>query len=181
MDSVKTVKAKKVIWVRQEAIEEMILLIRGCRVMVDRDLAKLYNVETKYLNRQVKRNIERFPPEFMFQLNAGEKKELVTNWHRFATLKHSSVLPYVFTEHGVAMLASVLNSQTAVSISIDIIKTFINLRRILFTHKRLALRLNQLEKRMAQKDTEVQAIFEAIRELMEPPPDKRKPKIGFHT
>ena len=82
----------------QEIIEQKIFLIRNQKVMIDRDLAELYDVETKYLNRQVKRNIERFPEEFMFQLSSAEKNELVTNWHRFGLLKHSSVLPYAFTE-----------------------------------------------------------------------------------
>jgi phage regulator Rha-like protein len=179
MGNKKFVEKLSVTLVPKEAIEAKIFLLRGCRVMIDRDLARLYNVETKYLNRQVRRNIERFPAEFMFQLNEKEKHELVTNWHRFGSLKHSLVLPYAFTEHGVAMLASVLNSAAAVNISIDIIKTFINLRKMLFSHKELAYKLDKLEKRIDQKDEEVQAIFEAIRELMEPPPAKRKPKIGF--
>ncbi|MCX6304672.1 MAG: ORF6N domain-containing protein [Bacteroidetes bacterium] len=93
-----------------EGIEHFILMIRGNRVMIDRDLAVIYGVETKYLNRQVKRNLDRFPIEFMFQLNLKETNELVTNWHRFSSLKHSSYLPYAFTEHGVAMIATVLNS-----------------------------------------------------------------------
>jgi hypothetical protein len=93
-----------------ETIENRILFIRGQKVMIDRDLAELYGVTTKYLNRQVKRNIERFPEAFMFTLSEQEKQELVTNWHRFDPIKHSVVFPYVFTEHGIAMLASVLNS-----------------------------------------------------------------------
>jgi len=105
--------------ITQGLIENNIFLIRGQKIMIDRDLAKLYGVETKYLNRQVKRNIGRFPGEFMFQLNPEEKNELVTKCHRFETMKHSSVLPYAFTEHGVAMLASVLKSETAVKISIQ--------------------------------------------------------------
>src|ERR1700756_1123981 len=94
-----------------EAIENRIFVIRKQKVVLDRDIAELYDVETKNLNRQVKRNIERFPPEFMFQLTEKEKNELVTNWHRFPPLKHSSSLPYVFTEYGIIMLASVLNSE----------------------------------------------------------------------
>ena len=105
----------------QEIIEQRIFLIREQKVMIDRDLAELFGVETKYLNRQVKRNIERFPKEFMFQLTKKEKNELVTNWHRFASLKHSSYPPFVFTEHGVAMLASVLNSKSAIKMSIHIV------------------------------------------------------------
>lgn len=113
-----------------ERIEERIFFIRGYKVMIDRDLAELYGVETKYLNRQVKRNKERFPDEFTFQLAPQEKEELVTICHRFKTLKHSSSLPYAFTEHGVAMLASVLKSSIAVQMSILIVKAFIKLREV---------------------------------------------------
>jgi len=162
-----------------EAIEQKIFLIRGHKVMIDRDLARLYGVETKYLNRQVRRNIERFPEEFMFKLTREEKDELVTICHRFKTLKHSSSLPYAFTEHGVAMLASVLKSEKAVKISIVIIKAFVRLRQILSTHKELAHKLAELEKKVEKHDTEIGAIFDAIRQLMAPPV-KPKKKIGFH-
>ena len=163
----------------ETVIEQRIFLIRGKKVMIDRDLAELYDVETKYLNRQVKRNKERFPEEFMFQLMPDEKAELVTNWHRFGSMKHSSVLPYAFTEHGVAMLASVLNSDTAVKISIIIIKTFVKLREVLSTHKELAYKLVELEHKVEKHDEDIQAIFEAIRKLMAPPLIKPKPQIGF--
>jgi len=165
----------------QEVVEQKIFMIRWHKVMVDRDLAELYGVETKYLNRQVRRNIGRFPEEFMFQLTKEEKDELVTNWHRLAAMKHSSNLPYVFTEHGVAMLASVLNSDRAIKISILIIKAFVKLREILATHKEPAHKLNELEKRIEKHDTEIQAIFEAIRQLMEPPPAKDRIITGFRA
>lgn len=147
--------------------------------MIDRDLARLYGVETKYLNRQVRRNIERFPEEFMFNLTREEKDELVTICHRFKTMKHSSTLPYAFTEHGVAMLASVLKSEKAVKISIVIIKAFVRLRRFLATHKELAHKLSELERKIAKHDEDIQAIFYAIKQLMTPP-EKPKRKIGFH-
>ncbi len=162
----------------QEIVEQRIFLIRKQRVMIDRDLAELYDVETKYLNRQVKRNIGRFPAEFMFQLTPDEKKELVTICHRFKTMKHSSAMPYAFTEHGVAMLASVLKSERAVKISINIIKTFVKLREILSTHKELAHKLKKLERKFENHDEEIHVIFEAIRQLMEPPETKKR-KIGF--
>jgi phage regulator Rha-like protein len=162
-----------------ERIISRIFYIRGKKVMIDRDLAGLYGVETKYLNRQVKRNKERFPEEFMFQLKVNEKDELVTNWHRFESMKHSSTLPYVFTEHGVAMLASVLDSERAVKISIIIIKAFVKLREILSTHKELAYKLGELERKIEKHDVEIHAIFEAIRKLMATPPIKPKPQIGF--
>src|SRR3972149_4284375 len=146
--------------------------------MVDRDLAELYGVETKHLNRQVKRNIQRFPEEFMLQLTIEERNQLVTISHRFKTMKHSSSLPYVFTEHGVAMLASVLKSDRAVKISINIIKAFVKLREMLSTHKELAHKLAQLERKIEKHDDEIKLIFDAIRELMKPPEAKTK-KIGF--
>ena len=148
--------------------------------MIDRDLAELYGVETKYLNRQVRRNIQRFPEEFMFKLTTEERNELVTICHRFSTMKHSSALPFAFTEHGVAMLASVLKSERAIKISISIIKTFVKLREIISTHKELAYKLSQLERKTEKHDTEIQAIFEAIRQLMTPP-EKPKHRIGFYN
>ena len=105
--------------VTNDTVEQRIFLIRGQKVMIDRDLAELYGVTTKNLNRQVKRNILRFPQEFMFQLTQEEKEQLVPIWHRFKTMKHSTSLPYVFTEHGVAMLASVLNSDRAIKIAVS--------------------------------------------------------------
>ena len=165
--------------VPEEVIEQRIFLIRDQKVMIDRDLAELYGVETKYLNRQVKRNRERFPEAFMFQLTQEEKKELVTNWHRFESLKHTTFLPYVFTEHGVAMLASVLNSERAIKISIHIIQTFVKLRQWVSAHKQLAQKLAQLERRMDRHDGEIQAIFDALRQMMIPP-EKPKRRIGFH-
>jgi len=163
----------------QEVIEQKIYLIRGHKIMIDRDLAELYGVETKYLNRQVKRNKDRFPAEFMFQLNNKEKQELVTNWHRFESLKHSTTPPYAFTEHGVAMLSSVLNSERAIKINIYIIKAFVRLRNVLSTNKELTHKLEQLERKTKKHDTEIQAIFEAIRQLMKPP-EQPKRRIGFH-
>jgi phage regulator Rha-like protein len=162
-----------------ENIESRIFLIRRHKVMLDRDLAELYEVETKHLNRQVKRNIQRFPEEFMFQLNVEERNQLVTICHRFKTMKHSSSLPYVFTEHGVAMLASVLKSDRAVKISINVIKAFIKLREILSTHKELAHKLAQLEQKIEKHDEEIKVVFDAIRKMMAPPPEPKKKKIGF--
>lgn len=164
--------------VPQENIENKILSIRGQRVMVDKDLAELYGVETKYLNRQVKRNINRFPKEFMFRLTKREKNELVTNWHRFKALKHSTTLPKAFTEHGVVMLAAVLNSRLAITISILVVKTFIRLRYFVLTHKKLANKLKMLEMRVDKHDEEIFSIFEAMHKLMALP-EKPKSKIGF--
>jgi len=141
--------------------------------MLDRDLAELYGVETKHLNRQVKRNIQRFPEEFSFRLNKSEKIELVTICHRFRSMKHSTSLPYVFTEHGVAMLASVLNSERAIKISIAIIKTFVKLKEIMCSHKELLLRLDALEIKYANHDNKIIEIFKAIQQLLLLPKDSR--------
>ena len=149
--------------------------------MIDRDLAQLYGVETKYLNRQVKRNIKRFPPEFMFQLTKREKEDVVTNWHHLTAIKFSYSLPFVFTEHGVAMLATILNSDRAITISINIIKVFIKLREIIIQHKFLAKKLEDLKRKVGKHDEEIKLILEAIRQLMVPPPEKPKNPIGFHA
>ena len=161
-------------------IENRIFIVRGQKVMMDRDLAELFGVETRHLNRQVRRNIKRFPKEFAFQLTRNEKNEVVPIWHHLRTVKFSRFLPYVFTEHGVAMLATVLNSEQAIRMSIAIIQTFVKLRETLAAHKELALKLRELENRIEKHDEEIAALFDAIRELMAPPA-KPKREIGFHT
>lgn len=171
----------------QEVVEKRIFLIRGQKVMMDRDLAKLYGVTTKNLKRQVRRNIERFPIEFMFQLTEKEWDELVPIWHQFKTRKHSYIVPFAFTEHGVAMLASVLKSERAIKVSLIIIKTFVRLREILLVHKDLAAKVEMLELqyknheiKFSQYDEHIAAIFEAIKKLMAPLPEPPKRRIGFH-
>ena len=161
-----------------DIIEQRIFVIRGKKVMIDRDLAELYGVETKYLNRQVRRNIARFPKEFMFRLSQSEKEELVTICHRFASMKHSVSKPYVFTEHGVVMLANVLKSHRAIHISVAIVKAFVRLRQILHSHTVLAKKIAELERRVESHDVEIQAIFEVIRKLIATPV-KSKRRIGF--
>jgi len=168
------------ILVPQERIEKIIFLIRGHKVILDRDLADLFGVKTRHLNRQVKRNIQRFPEEFMFQLTRKERDELVPIWHQFSKMKHSYALPYAFTEHGVAMLASVLNSERAIKMSIIIIKTFVKLREIVATHKEFALKLKELENRIEKHDFDIQEIIKALKQLLEPPLQPKK-RIGFHT
>ncbi len=164
-----------------QTIERRIFIIRGYKVMLDRDLAELFGVATKYLNRQVKRNIQRFPQEFMFRLTKKEKDELVPIWHQFKSMKHSSFLPYAFTEHGVAMLATVLNSERAIKMSIIIIKTFVKLRQALITHKNLECKLKELEHKVEHHETDIQEILQVIRKLLEPPAAKSKPPIGFRA
>lgn len=165
--------------VKSLTIQQRIFTIRGQRVMIDRDLAELYGVETKYLNRQVKRNKQRFPKRYVFQISKKELDELVTNWHRFESLKHSSSRPYAFTEHGVSMLSGVLNSPRAVDISLFIIDTFVQLRRAFFYQKELAYELSALRMRVDKHDEELVHIIEAIQELMVPPDPPPKRRIGF--
>ena len=161
-----------------ERIERAILLIRGHRVMLDTDLAAIYGVSTKRLNEQVRRNRTRFPEDFMFQLNAEEKEYVVANCDHLRRLKFSPHLPYVFTEHGAVMLASVLNSPIAVQASIQVVRAFIRLREVLLAHKELAKKLEILEKKY---DVQFRVVFDAIRQLMEPPEkETKRPRIGFH-
>lgn len=162
--------------ISHEMIARRIFVLRSQKVMIDRDLAELYGVETKYLNRQVGRNMARFPREFMFRLIKKEKDELVTNCHRFKKLKHSTVLPAVFTEHGVAMLSSVLNSKQAIEVNIAIIKIFIRLRELMRNHKDLERKIVALEKKY---DKQFKVVFSAIRQLIEQEQQPRE-KIGFH-
>jgi len=155
-----------------------ILLIRGQQVMIDADLASLYGVTTKALNQAVSRNEKRFPSDFMFRLTTVEKAELVTNCDRLQKLKHSSALPRAFTEQGVAMLSSILNSDRAIEVNIEIMRTFLRLRRILSTHKEPAKKLSELETNLQDHDEKISLIFDAIRQLMTPP-EKSQKKIGF--
>jgi hypothetical protein len=160
-----------------ERIEQRIVLIRGQKVMLDRDLAELYGVETKALNQAVKRNIDRFPDDFMFRLDESEKNKLVTNCDRFNSLKHASAFPFAFTEQGVAMLSSVLKSKQAVKVNIAIVRTFVQLRKMLESHVELAGKLEELE---SKYDKQFRIVFDALRELMAPPEPKKNP-IGFHV
>jgi ORF6N domain len=171
--------AKNEAIVKAAGIESRILLIRGHRVMLDADLAETYRTSTKALNQAVKRNIKRFPADFMFRLTKAEKDEVVTKCDHLRKLKFSPVLPLAFTEHGAVMLASVLSSATAVQASIAVVRAFVRLREIMTTHKELAQKLNELESRIEEHDQEIVAIFEAIREMMEPEAKPGK-MIGFH-
>ncbi len=163
-----------------ERIENRILLLRGQRVMLDRDLAELYGVSTKVLNQAVKRSNERFPTDFMFVLTKVEKDELVTNCDRFNSLKHSTVLPFAFTEYGALMLASVLNSPRAIEAGIYVVRAFVHLKEMLLTHKELAQKLKEFELKIETHDEQITAIFEAINHLLAPPPAPKR-KIGFEV
>ena len=165
-----------------ERIESRILVLRGHRVIMDVDLAELYGVEAKRLNEQVKRNIERFPEDFMFQLTPEEFSNLKSH---FATSSSGwggkRKLPYVFTEHGAIMAANVLNSQRAIEASVYVVRAFVRLRNLLATNKKLMYKLSELEKRLDSHDETIQALITAIRELMEPLSSEPKNRIGFKT
>jgi len=169
---------KEISIIPAERIEGIILFIRGHKVMLDVDLAILYGVTTKRLNEQVRRNKDRFPNDFMFQLSEEEKNELVANCDHLKRLKFSPYLPYAFTEHGAVMLASVLNSEIAVKASIQVVRAFVRLREMITTHKELARKLEELEQKY---DMQFKVVFDAIRQLMAPmSEEKPKPRIGFH-
>jgi ORF6N domain-containing protein len=160
------------------SIDTRIFMMRGQKIMVDSDLADLYRVATKVFNQAVRRNLNRFPKDFMFRLTAKEMKilrsQIVTSsWGGRRTL------PYAFTEQGVAMLSSVLNSERAVQVNIAIMRAFVKLREILTTHRELAEKIAELESKYRQHDDKIQDVFEAIRELLEPPQVSPKRRIGF--
>ncbi len=160
-----------------EKIDRAILIIRGYKVMLDSDLAEIYGVKTSRLNEQVKRNKDRFPEDFMFQLSSNEKQEVIANCDHLEKLKFSRTNPYAFTEHGTIMLANVLNTSTAIETSVLIVRAFVKLREILSTHKELERKILELE---SKYDNQFKLIFKAIRELMQQEQlDKNRPMIGY--
>lgn len=166
------------VMLQDESIMSRILLIRGKRVMIDKDLAELYGVSTKRLNEQVKRNLKRFPEDFMLQLTAEEKGEVVAICDHLKSLKYSSSLPYVFTEHGAVMLASVVNSDRAIAVNIQIVRIFTRMREMILTHKDILLKLEQMEKRVMGHDEQIALVFEYLKQLLAAPQEPRV-SIGF--
>lgn len=163
-----------------ELVENYILLIRGQRVILDVDLAELYGVSTKRLNEQVKRNQERFPEDFTFKLTEDEKLKVVANCDHLKNLKFSRTNPNAFTEHGVIMAASVLNSAKAIEISVLVVRTFVKLREMLSTHKELKHKLKTLETKILSHDKTLHSLIITIKRLMDPPVSLKKRTIGFH-
>lgn len=176
-----------------DRIEPCILLIRGQRVMLDADLAALYGTTTKAFNQAVKRNLDRFPADFMFRLTAEETEDVrsrsVTASEASPIMRSQSVtasrrniryLPHAFTEHGAIMAASVLNTPRAIEVSVYVVRAFVKLREFLSTHKELAGKLAELERKVASHDGAIQSLVAAIRRLMEPPPTPPRSRIGFH-
>ncbi len=162
-----------------DRIEPLILEIRGQKLVLDSDLAALFGVSTKVLNQAVRRNIDRFPADFLFQLTseevAGMRSQIVT-----ASKRNIRFQPYVFTEHGVVMAASVLNSPRAVEVSVFVVRAFVKLRQLVLAHKELAGKLDQLERKVGSHDEAIKQLVSAIRQLMAPP-DPPKKEMGFHT
>ncbi len=160
-----------------EVIANKIYEIRGKKVMLDRDLAELYAVQTKNLTRQVRRNIKRFPADFLIRLTRKEYRDFL--WYQFGTLKkgkHFKYLPYAFTEQGIAMLSSVLHSNRAILVNIQIMRAFVQLRRMFWSNRELKRKIEAMERKY---DKQFAIVFEAIKQLLEPPKEERK-IIGFH-
>jgi len=174
-------KQRKAEAVEARAVEGMIFVIRDQKVMLDRDLADLYGVETAQLKRQVKRNIDRFPNDFMFVLNKAEFE----NWRcQFGTSNKIRMglryAPMAFTEHGILMLSSVLNSERAIQVNIMIMRTFSRLREMVSAHKELAHKMKELERKVGRHDEEINVIIDVIKRLMRKPQKQSRP-IGFHV
>ena len=163
--------------VPMEKVQSKIFQIRGKKVMLDKDLAELYKVSTKVLNQAVKRNIKRFPVDFMFQLTPKERREVVTDCDHLKQLKFSYQSPHAFTEQGVAMLSSVLSSERAIAVNIQIMRAFVNIKRVAVTYSGLKHKIDEMEKRY---DGQFKVVFKAIKRLMDPPLTPPKPRIGFH-
>jgi len=162
-------------------VGSLIITLRNQKVIIDRDLAEIYGVETRRLNEQVKRNPDRFPEDFMFQLTKEEADFWVRSRSQFAILKRGTnvkYLPYAFTEYGAIMAANVLNSRQAVRMSVFVVRAFVKLREMLTTHKELAHKLAELERKLQNHDESIRSLVVAIRQLMTSPEPKRRP-IGF--
>ena len=170
----------KEIIITEEFIMSKILLIRNQKVMIDSDLASLYGVTTKRLNEQVKRNIKRFPTNFMFQLTENEKEQLVANCDHLNKLKFSSSLPYVFTEHGTMMLGNVLSSDQAIEFSIKIVEAFIKMREFLTNNLSVKLEIEEIKKKLINHDKNIELVFSYLDEMMEKQDKKvERNKIGY--
>lgn len=164
---------------RVKPIKPLILTIRGSKILIDADLAGIYGVETRALNQAVKRNSERFPKDFIFQLNAEEKLEVITNCDHLARLKFAKSLPFAFTEHGALMAATVLNSPQAVAMSVYVVRAFIQMREQLAANREILKRLTEIDKTLLEHDSVLRDIYRKLLPLLQPPPDPPKRRIGF--
>ncbi len=167
-----------------EIILSKILLIRGLKVMVDTDLAELYGVTTKRLNEQVKRNLQRFPLDFMFRLTEQEKEEVVANCDHLQKIKYSPYLPYAFTEHGAVMLASVLNSERAIKVNVQIVRIYLKLREIVLSNKEVLLEFEKIKNQISDHEIKIISILEYLsqsNEALQKAKELPRRKIGFRT
>jgi hypothetical protein len=175
-------KNKLSVKIPDEIIMNKIILMRGQKVMIDRDLAELYGVTTKRLNEQVKRNLKRFPEDFMFRLTSEEKEEIILNFKHLNGLKYSSGLPYAFTEHGAVMLASVLNSDKAIDVNIQVVRVFTQIRQTLVDNLDLRMEVEKIKKKVDNHGKNIEVVFQYLDEFLE---QRNKPKprklIGFKT
>jgi hypothetical protein len=174
-------KAIKTLMLPDELVMNKIYLIRGQKIMLDSDLAELYGVKTKRLKEAVRRNIDRFPDDFMFELTSDEFESLRT---QIATLKtgrghHPKYMPFAFTEQGVSMLSGVLNSPTAIRVHIQIVRVFAKMRELLLTHKDILLQLEKIEKKLSGHDEDIKLIFKYLKQLLTPLPQPPRQKVGF--
>jgi ribosomal protein L23 len=173
-----TKAVKQSLIIPDEVVISKILVLRDKKIMIDKDIAELYGVTTKRLNEQVKRNKKRFPADFMFQLTQEEKDEVVANCDHLKNLKYSPNLPFAFTEHGAVMLASVLNSDRAIEVNIQIVRIFTQIKEMLLMNKDFLLKVEQLENKVTSHDEDIKHIFQALKQLLNPPQEPRK-RIGF--
>jgi len=164
---------------QRRPIEALILTVRGQRVLIDADLASIYQVETRTLNQAVKRNSDRFPEDFIFQLNAREKSEVITNCDHLVRLKFAKTLPYAFTEHGAIMAATILNSKQAVAMSVYVVRAFVQMREDLFANREILKRLAEIDRTLLQHDAGLRDIYRKLLPLLQPAPLPPKRRIGF--
>lgn len=166
---------------RPKPLESLILTVPSHRVMIDADLASLYGVETRTLNQAVKRNADRFPKAFMFRLTVGEKSEVITNCDHLRHLKFAKSLPFAFTEHGAIMAATVLNSPQAVSMSVFVVRAFVQMREQIAANRTILKRLAEIDKTLLEQDTALVDLYEKLQPLLQPPTDAPKHRIGFQS
>lgn len=175
------VKGKTIVSIPDEVVISKIIVLRDRKVMIDRDLATLYGMTTKRLNEQVKRNQKRFPEDFMFQITKEEKEMIILQFSNLAPLKYSKVLPYVFSEHGAVMLASILNSEKAIEMNIQIVRVFTKIRQMVLDNTELRLEIEHIKKKIDTHDKNIELVFKYLDELLEkkqePYPERKS--IGY--
>lgn len=173
------------ITIPDEVVMDKILVIRDKKVMIDSDLAELYGVTTKRLNEQVKRNIQRFPEDFMFQITQEEKQDLIKTKNHLTKLKFSPNLPFVFTEHGAVMLASVVNSDRAIAVNIQIVRIFIHIREMILTHKDILMELEAIKQKVGSNSNDIELIFNYLKQFeaakQQELEQQQRAKIGYKT